>query len=589
MEIKPGVSSSDGGFYEIEYDSGPIPGVGRYVLKPAPQKIAEPAKDGKRELFGRMRDIARAHRSAYDYSRFFDRRVQDDSAAIFHKQALFMKDFVDDYAGSAQYSQYFPCYQMMGYEQLRTYFTWRAQARNGSVANTSLSYAFLYIYELLGNIGAASPLDGLEKLMAFREAFRIHNSSIDKYLLRWLRDYHIYYELPHTFKEFVERSGLDEHYPGLAAYAGRSLKKIGTAGGGAMPGLAWTGDDFDLFCSVSRYNIKKSVFFTDETSKMVSECFAFVMGRVRQGFEAAGMDFDNALFRPTRKISVWRPFRDALFHNWLKQPDRQVVFSKNAIYMCRKNEWMSSTVITTEKGRQFIGYVMKQMESDLRKLTKYKFKLTANTEMMNADTIRVLAKAGVSIEFIVPAAVAEYYREATKTVVMVDRDALARIRREALATQESLIVEEQAEHKGSAPQAASPLIPAPPTFSASSPFSASPTFSASPPFLAPPPTSALFAAQDQDIFADATEEEPVSAVSAWDNLKNALSEEEIRALAILLVGGDLKTYADGCGAMIEVLADGINEKATDRVGDSLMDEDFVLYEDYITQVKELTS
>ena len=39
--------------------------------------------------------------------------------------------------------------------------------------------------------------------------------------------------------------------------------------------------------------------------------------------------------------------------------------------------------------------------------------------------------------------------------------------------------------------------------------------------------------------------------------------------------------------MLEVLADGINEKAMDAIGDSLMDGEFVLYDDYIQQVKEL--
>jgi hypothetical protein len=39
--------------------------------------------------------------------------------------------------------------------------------------------------------------------------------------------------------------------------------------------------------------------------------------------------------------------------------------------------------------------------------------------------------------------------------------------------------------------------------------------------------------------------------------------------------------------MPEVLVDSINEKAMDIIGDSLMDEDFVLYDDYKEQVKEL--
>ena len=137
-------NKGNGLFYEIEYDSVPVPGVGKYVLKS--QKIEEPEKDEIRELFYQMRDISRNHRSKYDFSRFFDRRVQNDNAIIFYEQGLFMKDFEDDYAGNTQLSQYFPNYQMMGYEQLRTYFTWRTRVRKENIVNTSLAYTFLYIY-----------------------------------------------------------------------------------------------------------------------------------------------------------------------------------------------------------------------------------------------------------------------------------------------------------------------------------------------------------------------------------------------------------------------------------------------------------
>ncbi|MCL2164763.1 MAG: TerB N-terminal domain-containing protein [Oscillospiraceae bacterium] len=637
-DSQPKSSRPDEMFYEIEYDNSPFPGVGKFVLKPLPQRIAEPEpkpelkniseqerkpeiisdherkpksiperipnpeKDEIRELFGQMRDIARMHRSTYDFSRFFDSRVQNDNATIFYQQGMFMKDFTDDYAGSRQYSQYFPSYQMMGYEQLRTYFTWRSQVRKDNVTDTSLSYAFLYIYELLDNIGVANPLDGLDKLTSFWKVFRDYNKSVDIYVLRWLKDYHVYYELPHAFKEFVEKNSLTGFYTKLAAP---------------------DDEDFGLFCAISKYNIKKSKFFNDETSKIVTECFSFVIDRIRRDFEAAGMNFDSALFRPTQKIVTWKPFRDALFYNWLKQPDRQVVLSANEIYVCKKNEWTFSTIITTEKGKRFIGYVMKKMESVLRKIMNYKIKLNANTNMVNDDTIRVLTKAGLFIEEIVPAAVIEYYREVTKTVVTVDHASLARIRQEALVTQELLIVEEQALRKGTAsvseqaptsttasvpaptpapvlaPAATSTLTPAPATTSTLTPAPAptpAPTPASAPtPALAPETTSTLTPAPAptpapaQNVFADAAEEEPASPPSVWDNLKDALSEEEVTALAVVLQAGDLKAFAIEHEIMVEVLVDGINEKAMDNIGDNLMDENFVLYDEYIQQVKEFMS
>ena len=533
---------SDGVFYEIDYDACPVPGVGKFVAKP--QKIEKPEPDEVRELFSRMREIAHSHRERCGERSFRDIRLQHDNAIVFYEQAMFMQNYEDDYAGSVPFSQYFPCYQMMGYEQLRTYFTWRTQVRKGSIANTSLSYAFLYIYELLNNIGVSDPQDGLNKLMLFWNTFRDYNTSVDRYVLRWLKDYHIYYELQHSFKDFIAKNDLAEHYP-------KAITRD---------------DDFDLFCSVSKYDIKKSTFLAEELppdkqkffadkTRMITDCFAFTIARIRQEFEAAGINFDNSLFRPAKKISQWKPFKDALFCHRLKQPDRRVLISESEIYFCKSNEWSFSTSITTEKGERFIGYVMKQMESVLRSITKYRFKVTAKLSMINEDTLRVLTKAGLHIDKIVTAAVMDFHKDATKTVVTVDSSALERIRREALITQEALSVEEKEPAH----------IPA-----------------------APEPDSQ----PNQDIFADPVDTKAVpppanSPNSEWNDLKDALEENELRALALILNGGDIKSFADACGIMLEVLIDGINGKSLDIIGDSLMDEELNLFDDYKERTKEL--
>ncbi|MGF7145921.1 hypothetical protein HNQ56_004369 [Anaerotaenia torta] len=562
------ISFDEGLFYEIEYDSGPMPGVGKFVLKPQkkeepqkieefrraaePQKIEEPKKDEKRELFNQMREIARAYRSNYDYTRFFDRRVQHDNAIIFYKQGMFMKDFSDDYSGNAPFSQYFPTYQMMGYDQLRIYFTWRTEVRKGNVAEISISYAFLYIYELLGNIGVSGPQDGLNQLMAFWRAFRDYNKAMDKYVLRWLKDYHIYYELPHSFKEFIDANNLTEHYPKMTDID----------------------DNFDLFCTISKYDIRKSNFFADDNGKLIKDCFSFVTNKLRQVFEENGIRFDDAVFQPTKKMSEWKPFKDAVFHQWMKQADRRIVLAENEIYLCSNNKWAFNTAITSESGRQLIGYIMKQMEVALRKVTKFKFKLSANIKTVTNKAVDKLKEKGLSLETIINSAVAEFYKEATKTVVTVDLEALFRIKQEALAIQEKLIVPEQEK----------PFIPVQEQLdlfhmAMQDMPSMRPLETESTPWgpLETEPTSKL---------PHETNSTPV--YDAWEGLKNILTKVEIGALSVVLNGGmELKKYADECGIMQEVLVDGINEKAMDLIGDSLLDEEFSLYNDYKEQVKEL--
>ncbi len=75
---------------------------------------------------------------------------------------------------------------------------------------------------------------------------------------------------------------------------------------------------------------------------------------------------------------------------------------------------------------------------------------------------------------------------------------------------------------------------------------------------------------------------------SWASLKTILNEVEIKALSVVLQGEiELKKYAVECGIMLEVLVDGINEKAIDIIGDNLLDDEFALYEDYKELVKEL--
>lgn len=524
-------SLPDGLYYEIEYDSCGIPGVGKFVLKS--QKIEPPEKDEIRELFYRMRDIAREDRPLFPAgSRFFDRVARQQDAGIFYKQGLFMKDFVDQYAESVPYSAYFPYYQMMGYEQLRTYFTWRTQVRKGNVAETSLSYAFIYIYELLNNIGVDDPRDGLDKLVFFWKAFRAYNKTVDKYILKWFKDYHIYYELAHSFKAFADQNGIAAHYPNMAD----------------------TGDEFDLFCAVSKYDIRKSAFFTGGNAKLCTDCFYFLIDRLRRVFAENGMDFDGSVFQPAKKMSAWTPFKDALFYPWMKQKDRRVVLSENEIYICSRNNWAFSTVPASESGRQLIGYAMKRMESVLRQAAKYKYKLSANIGAVSHAALGRLNGAGLSLEQIVGDAALAFYREATKTVVRVDRGALSKIRREAQATQEKLIVPEQ--------EAQSVPAAAPSDFT-------SPAFPDMPP--APPP-----------------DPEPAPISGAWEGFKQALTAAETEALCAALRGEtEIRRFADERGVMPEVLVDGINEKAMDFIGDSLMDEEFFIYDDYRDQLKEL--
>jgi protoporphyrinogen oxidase len=131
-------------------------------------------------------------------------------------------------------------------------------------------------------------------------------------------------------------------------------------------------------------------------------------------------------------------------------------------------------------------------------------------------------------------AVAAYLREKNRTVVNVDAESLKRIRLEALDTQDKLIVpEEELYDLPEEPETALPTLP-----------------------------------------------------EGWDGLRTALTDTELNAVRLALKGGDVKAFADANGVMLEVLVDGINEKAADHIGDSLLELDGI-YDEYKNKAAEM--
>ena len=116
-------------------------------------------------------------------------------AELFYRQGLLMADFEDDCPYNGTFKSYFPTYNAMSDRQLRGYFTWRAQVRRGNIEETSTSFAFLSLYELICGIGVDDPLDGFDKIKAFWDAYRAFEPGIDRFARVWLQDYAVFHGL----------------------------------------------------------------------------------------------------------------------------------------------------------------------------------------------------------------------------------------------------------------------------------------------------------------------------------------------------------------------------------------------------------
>lgn len=589
-------------FAEIEMEGETTPGAKPapepLPLKPAPCEAQsrsrsenesgnENESEGEKEirrLFGEMKNLARYSTSwFYENSGFYEKYMQHEISRIFYKQAVLMKDFEDDYPYEVPFSSYYPFYQKLGYEQLRTYFTWRTKARMGVFAKTSLSYVFIYIYELINNIGTEDPKDALSKLMSLWSAYKAYDNTVEKYLIKWVKDFHVYYELPFSFKEFVVQNGLEEFYPLIAADDAKSELC------------------FSRLCGISGYNIKKSVFYNEKTSGMISACFDFIILRLQTVFKNSGISLEGLLYRSAKSKTLWLPFQGALFYPAIKQRGREVVFSEKEIYICEQNLWLQSALVPSGSGRRLLSYILKQTESELRRLTGYKYRLSVNTGALGEELSGRLKGAGISLEKEIKSAASDFYRERNKTVVKVDLSLLQRIRNEALDTQEKLIVpEDETETKTAA-------VKETVTGTATATDAAMPRKTEA-------ATETETAMKTETLTATATESEakaetgtatgnvssllsvtlPVNnaprqqAASApllpegWQRFAALLSKTETEALALVLSGGkDIRQFAHEKGVMPEVLADGINEKAFDCIGDNILEtDDSRIYDEY---------
>lgn len=383
----------------------------REGLVPLAQNIVQRPPDPIRDRFYAMRRFA--------YGSPFDR----NNGALFYKQAKFMEFFMDDYKGYAPFSMYFPQYQRMSYEQLRTYFTWRTKLRAGEMTPTSLSYVFLYIYELLSGIGAKNPSDGLAKLMRLWDSYGRQEAALNQYLPAWLYDYHIYYILPHNFADFVEAHKLRAYYPDLFLFETENDKEL----------ALWNG--------LSNYDITKSKFYEAGNAELLEACLGAVLAEIQAFCERGQMRMEDLFCPGVRSRFPWFPFRRALFWPRHAQTDRTVAMPGGAHYSCISGRWFADMLIRETGRRECVGYLLKKMEVCLRAAEKYKFKLSANP----GNLVFQFQKRGLSFtEFdaCIERAVAQFERERKRTVVAVNPENLARIRNEAQGTQEKLIVEE---------------------------------------------------------------------------------------------------------------------------------------------------
>lgn len=364
--------------------------------------------------YHRMKKIARS-REAYNQS----------AEWIFYQQGKLMEDFEDDCPYRGEFSRYYPTYQTMYDAQLRGYFTWRAAVRRGEIIKTSLSFAFLYIYELLNQIGVRSPEEGFDTLYGFWQAYRQFDPHLDRYVRQWLGDYVVYYGLDASRAALFSDASFDENLLILLHAGAHDEREI-----------------FGALTALSSYRMENSKFYKqypEEVQRVSCAVFAAWSSYYEKNRQKSLLE---KLFG--RRISCpYRMFQSAVFYDQRKYRDYTYAFNEIHRYTCKDGAWMCEKYFGSRGRSRELGAMLRAVDCRMRRA--YGFSAQLKEEPVT-KTLEGLILKEIRLRL-------EQRKREQAPRVEIDLSKLQGIRQSAAVIRDRLIVDEEVEE---------PIVPAEP-------------------------------------------------------------------------------------------------------------------------------
>ena len=366
--------------------------------------VAEPIPDRLREM-----------RRLYTYGSL----SEDMRTKNFYRQAVFMQDYEDDVPWSGDFVCYFPTYHDLSIRQLRGYFTWRAQVRKGIFEPIAASCAYIYIYELLNGVGAASPEEVLQKLLAFKTGYAeaaADDKRMRQNLQRWMLEYAVLHDIaPETARQYADPELLERD---------RAVTVLKTP-------AAYS--DGEVFSALLTWGGKKAagspVLLRDpERGKhLFSEAWRAAVSYREDGKTLFSLCFGK---KPVRR---WYPLSNAVYCEQKKQKDRVYSLDDSRRFTYKNGVWHVSAYekLSLNKSR-FMSFIH-GTDTVLRRYLETGRYLKEDPEdewiFLIMDTVL--------------AADRKAQREAAKPKITIDLGGLEQIRRDAEITRDSLLTEEE--------------------------------------------------------------------------------------------------------------------------------------------------
>ena len=434
---------------------------------------------------------------------------------LFLKQARLMASYEDDYVYNGTVNQYFPTYDSLSDAQLRGYFTWRTAVRRGQIERRGMSYASLYVYELLHLIGCRDAQDGYEKLCAFCAAYCSIDPQIAHYIADWEDEFVIYYGLDPK-RITYGGDGLIRHQQDDAIHT--MLHRAERTAEAVMAAL----------CTLSSYRLERSKLYRAHTTE-VNAVVLRVFDRIAEYYEKHRQISAFADLIAVPQTAPIRLFSSAVFQPSGEEQDRIYEVHPLRRYECVGGYWTLHSYERPERAAQRLGVFLRGVDAALRAHFGISAIQPPKLKKWQEKIIREEIDAFLRKE-----------QEAEARRVRLDFSQLARIRADADVTQERLIVEEEEVSPMAVPQAeqfasedALPVTPAP-------------------------------VPRMEPSVADDVSVTPLTAANDV-----GLSAAERRLLCDLLDGSAL-SWVRAEGLLLSVLVDGVNEKLYDDFEDTVI-------------------
>ncbi|MBP5291091.1 MAG: TerB N-terminal domain-containing protein, partial [Lachnospiraceae bacterium] len=357
----------------------------------------------------------------------YGRESMEARARNFYRQAVFMQDYEDDFPWSGLFDHFYPTYHDMNSKQLRGYFSWRTQVRRGKYKQIPASAASIYIFELINGIGVESPIVCLEKMQEFEKAFLdaglggdgLFASKLKKHLRQWMVDYCVVKGIPpEKAIGFLPHLEVERN----AAFA--VLKDPIDAGDEEV---------FRALCSISGYNFGKSTAYKKDSGRM-ERLIAESWRKAHLHHAASGSDLFTICFGK-RLTRHWYPFSNAVYC-WGDNVDIGKSYSyeiNGSTYRWKDGYWKVSSYESQFFDLKKIKNFLHEADSLIRTYLKSGRYLTEKPESKWAAPF-------------IQAAIEDDRRaseEAAKPKITIDMSGLDKIRRDAIATRDSLLTEEE--------------------------------------------------------------------------------------------------------------------------------------------------